>query len=215
MKATLAGCLAMAVAAPAWAGASFDCNKAATLVEKTVCADTNYLLAYRDGILGRLYVDLKKMGGHDDVLTGQKAWLKLRDACKADVNCLTQTYDERIAELAEAGGDVEHVTGAYGYSNKEYESSGELWLVREVDGSLTGRIETVTGPTAHICDVEFDQAQPHGKAWVWVDPDSDDEGKSCRVRLEGGARAFAVRSENCSIYCGVAGYFDDIYKRAQ
>ena len=215
MKAMLAGCLALAVATPAWADASFDCKKAATLVEKTVCADTNYLLAYRDGILGRIYADLKQAGGHDDTLAGQKAWLKSRNACKADVDCLAQSYDERIAVLAKAGGDAEHVTGTYHYNNKEYGSSGELWLVREMDGSLTGRIETVTGPTAHICDVEFDRAQLDGNAWVWVDPDADDQGNTCRVRLEGSARAFAVSSENCSIYCGVAGYFDDTYVRAE
>jgi uncharacterized protein len=213
MKIILAA-LFVVLTTPALAGdASFDCDEAQSLVEKTICADTNYVLAYRDGILGRLYASLKQAGGHDDVLEGQKSWLKSRDACKSDVDCLARRYDERIAILAEAGGDEDHLTGSYAYKNTEYDSNGELWLVRDPAGTLTGRLETVTGPNAHICDLEFDQAERHGNAWLWTDPDQDDEGNSCRVRLEGGASVFTLTSENCAIYCGVAGYFDDTYKR--
>lgn len=77
-------------------GASFDCAKAATRVEKQVCADPG--VAQLDEALGNEY---RAAVAHGDasLKTSQQAWLKqVRDAC-ATLDCLRDAYEARIEQL--------------------------------------------------------------------------------------------------------------------
>lgn len=215
MRVVLAGFLLSALAAPAFADASFDCAKAGTAVEKEICKDANYDLGERDKVLARLYVGLKRAGGHDAVLKQQGAWLKKRDACGPKPECLSRRYDERIAELAEAAGDEAHVTGTYSYSLAEDTDFGTAFVARMADGNLTAMISTVSGPTFHICELSFDGARPHNSGWQWVDSEEAYEGGHCTVNLLPGRDTLAISSENCSLYCGARGFFDQTYRRAE
>jgi hypothetical protein len=80
--------------------AGFDCAKAATRVEKTICDDAN--LSELDTRLTQLYTGtLAELSGRDRdrVKQEQQQWLKQRNAC-ADSQCLTGSYEKRIPELA-------------------------------------------------------------------------------------------------------------------
>lgn len=82
---------------PAFA-ASFDCRQASTNVEKTVCADGE--LSKLDDRLGAVYVQRLKAAASPHLERDkQRAWLKERNAC-TDRQCLRQSYEERLAELA-------------------------------------------------------------------------------------------------------------------
>ncbi len=173
---------------------SFDCAKAATPVEKILCTDEGSLAAARDGILGEYYKALKDMGGHEAVLAGQPAWLRKRDLCGTNIECLERAYDQRLAELAKAAGDEQGVTGSYTYNYpdegaEEDTDSGDLFAYRAIDGTLAGWIDTVSGPTFHTCGLEFDSAEAFGDAWLWTDSaeNKDYDGRICRVlfRLRG------------------------------
>ena len=201
---------------------SFDCAKAATPVEKTLCTDEGSLAAARDGILGEYYKALKGMGGHDAVLAGQSAWLKKRDQCGTNINCLERAYDRRLAELAKSAGDEQGVTGSYGYDYpdngaEENTDSGDLFAYRDVDGTLTGWLDSVSGPTFHTCGVEFESAEAFGDAWLWTDSaeNKDYDGRICRVlfRMVGGK--LRVDSIGCGNYCGARGHFDETYVKAK
>ncbi len=87
--------------APAQA-ASFDCAKAATVVEKTICGDAG--LSRLDEALGESYAEALAQAADPAALKSeQRAWLReTRDAC-ADVACLKAVYEVRIAVLAIAG----------------------------------------------------------------------------------------------------------------
>ena len=79
--------------------ASFDCSKAATPVEKMICA--NQRVSDLDEYLGRYYsaarADLGRGGAC--LVPGQKDWLRgVRNACK-DATCLERVYLQRLAEL--------------------------------------------------------------------------------------------------------------------
>lgn len=80
--------------------ASFDCNKAGTQVEKAICADLE---------LGRLDEDLmaayKKVASTER--TAQRAWLKHRNACGPNVQCLKSLYEERVAKLQRMAGQAQ------------------------------------------------------------------------------------------------------------
>ena len=211
-------CFLLFAATPALAqeGPSFDCARASTPTEKAICEDEQGGLAIKDRVLSRLYASLKDQGSHDAVLKRQSAWLEERDGCGGDADCISVAQMERLAELAEAAGDAS-VTGSYSYGTGEDTNFGSLWAAREADGSLTGGISTVSGPTYHLCNVEFEQADAVGNAWVWDGPQdaADGERKSCRILVRPEGAALRVDSTNCRYYCGARGYFDETYARAK
>lgn len=93
-------------AAPAASGPSrpgFDCGKAATSVERMICADPS--LGEKDRQVSNTYrtwLQRVKSGDMidplDEIIADQKAWVQRRNAC-TNPACVSQSYDERIAEL--------------------------------------------------------------------------------------------------------------------
>jgi uncharacterized protein len=87
--------------------ASFDCDKASTRAEKTVCASPalgakDVTLAAYFQLLLRLKPSTAGMAYRefDDTLrSSQHQWLLERDACQADAACLDRIYDRRIEAL--------------------------------------------------------------------------------------------------------------------
>jgi uncharacterized protein len=79
-------------------GASFDCTRAGTRVEKMICADAE--LSRLDSELGTLYGDLRRNAGSNEATLkrDQRIWLKERNAC-TDSACLAKAYRERIGQL--------------------------------------------------------------------------------------------------------------------
>lgn len=84
------------------AAASFDCAKARTRVENTIC--NNSQLNEADEQLGKAYLSLRKLlppAQANALRQEQRTWLEQRDSeCLAtEVDCLTQKYEDRIAML--------------------------------------------------------------------------------------------------------------------
>jgi uncharacterized protein len=82
--------------------ASFDCGKAGTLVEQTVC--TNKQLSDLDSSVGAAYKNaLKNASNQNDIKNRQRDWLQLeRNNCR-DIACLKSAYTSRLAELNKKG----------------------------------------------------------------------------------------------------------------
>jgi uncharacterized protein len=202
-------------------GPSFDCAKAATPVEKTICKDE--FLGFRDGALGRLY------SGLQDALTGQArgalrreqiAWLKARGrACgkvgeDARSNCLTKLYDERLGALNRRMGRAGLGPGARGlasvagrYRKSATGFSGDITIVEMPKGPAWVEIFTIAGPTAHFCTLSTKQARRTGATLSW----RDSEEPKCSVSLTfKGGTVRAKATEACRTYCGARGYFEDI-----
>jgi uncharacterized protein len=220
-----AGCIVLAlvlVPGPAAAAPSFDCGKAASAVEKALCLPENEDAAYRDAVLAALYKEMKEQGGYEEVLAGQPAWLKLRNACGADTACLTRQYDTRIAELAKVAGDETGVTGSYAYeikydpedtSTEPFSDVGDAFVYRDLAGQLHGYISTVSGPTFHICEIGLENAEAMGDAWLFTDSEEnkDYEGRLCRVLIRQEKQSLRIDSIGCGNWCGARGYFDNTY----
>ncbi|MBP2168771.1 uncharacterized protein YecT (DUF1311 family) [Erwinia toletana] len=84
---------------------SFNCEKASTPAEKTICS--NYQLAAWDTSVNHSYQTTRKMAkeiGGNDILKqiegSQKIWLKSRDTCTSDQQCLQQSMSDRLETLA-------------------------------------------------------------------------------------------------------------------
>lgn len=73
---------------------SFDCHKAGTASEHAICNSPE--LSRLDRKMVQLY---RKKPKSKYLKETQRAWLKRRNKCAADVTCLTRAYQERITEL--------------------------------------------------------------------------------------------------------------------
>ncbi|MPW44548.1 lysozyme inhibitor LprI family protein [Acinetobacter guerrae] len=80
--------------------ASFSCEKAKTATEKAICqnrslndADVKMVTTYN------IVIHALPMGGRDAEKGAQYQWLKQRDSCRANVNCIAQRYSERQKHL--------------------------------------------------------------------------------------------------------------------
>lgn len=214
----------VAMAATVQAEPSFDCTKAATNVEKALCLPENHNAAYRDSVLAELYKAMKEQGGYDEVLAGQSAWLKARNACGGSHDCLLKSYDDRIIELAKAAGDETGVTGSYSYEIKydsedtntePFSDAGDAFVYRDLAGELNGFISTVSGPTFHTCDIGIEEAEVIGDAWLFTDSEEnkDYEGRLCRVLIRQERQSLRIDSIGCGNWCGARGYFDNTYSK--
>ena len=80
--------------------ASFNCERARTQDELTICATLK--LNDQDVRMAQLYdvaQRLVAMGARGAIQKDQQAWLKTRRACGADRTCLGRAYTRRIAAL--------------------------------------------------------------------------------------------------------------------
>lgn len=97
----LAVILLLAASTPITYGASFDCAKAATKVERLVCADPQ--LSEMDSELDRSYGKAREserlLNNKDRLREYQAAWLRdIRNRCP-DLKCLKAVYEQRIMQL--------------------------------------------------------------------------------------------------------------------
>ncbi len=76
--------------------ASFNCQKASTLVETSICQSGE--LSLLDEKLAKLYQQALKNSNSEVVKQKQMEWLKERNRCQTE-NCLKKLYQSRIAEL--------------------------------------------------------------------------------------------------------------------
>ncbi|MBX8469437.1 lysozyme inhibitor LprI family protein [Pseudomonas sp. RIT778] len=75
-----------------------DCTKAASVVEKAICADKP--LYELDARMGAAYRKLMKAApAQAEVKKAQRQWLKERDRCGEEVSCLSQRYQDRLQVL--------------------------------------------------------------------------------------------------------------------
>ena len=95
--------LLLSVGTPAMA-ASFDCQKASTPVERAICANPE--LSELDSTLGAHYSRaIAKLAPdqRDALRTGQRTWLKARNACVAEPDklaaCLQPLLSQRVVEV--------------------------------------------------------------------------------------------------------------------
>jgi uncharacterized protein len=76
-----------------------DCSKAATAVENAICADKG--LYEQDVKMGAVYGNLIKSAPDQkpEIKNAQRLWLKARNQCAEDIDCLNQRYRERLESL--------------------------------------------------------------------------------------------------------------------
>jgi uncharacterized protein len=94
-------CAALPIAVPLAAhAAGMNCERAASVTEKAICADPELL--ERDSKLAESYAKVLNAdpAQSDAVRQSQRAWLQVRNRCGANQACLLNAFDERSAALS-------------------------------------------------------------------------------------------------------------------
>lgn len=140
MRLYAASLLLMMIAGVDALAASFDCTKAASKVEKLICADAQ--LSAQDETLAAVYRQAAQLTpGEAEPKLSQRAWLKQRNAC-ADVDCVAQAYRQRIAELEDALGqdlNADAIAGTYARRDPDFpeeHAPAEITLTALPDGRV-------------------------------------------------------------------------------
>ncbi len=211
-------------------GASFDCAKAATAVEKQICDD--WTLSAFDLWVAQLYKGLRERldGAGQERLKGeQRAWLKeernpcagakAQDASTPDSaavwSCLYGAYETRAIQLAQTleaalyGSDPEGPWSG-SYAMDDGYSSASLLLLQMADESVNLQLSSVSGPSYHICELTSGGAQHGPDLLLYRDP--DEPGCSITLaRVGDGSGDLKVSAAGCELYCGANGYFTGTY----
>lgn len=129
--------------------ASFDCNKASSTIEKTICTDKT--LGNLDDSLQQTYKKALENSQNANALkTSQLEWLKNVRNCCTDNNCLNHAYISRLAEL-----DKQAVTTQPSLKAGEYLTEGGwgyLKISADKKASVHFSIEAMGG-NGHSCSL--------------------------------------------------------------
>ncbi len=159
------------VAAPALAqpAPSFDCTKARTAPEKTICGD--FSLSWQDNQLNRLYGDVRQLlaeSARTVLRDEQRAWVAKRNACGASGDCIGKLSSQRLMALSTLV-KPQPLTGSFKYA--ETDVVGVMDVVEFPGKRAAGYIETVNNSTTHTCTVDMSDMTVDGQTLTWSDPE--------------------------------------------
>lgn len=153
---------------------SFDCAKATSHAERTICLPDNRDLADADRLLAKTFVQARSKNAQ--LVTEQRQWLRQRDACMGQefpADCLRSAYAERQGQLLGALGESDWLKPGEGalFIDDELPASeamrqtplfarlapllaqasmGYAYVERTADGRYEASGESV-GANAHTC----------------------------------------------------------------
>ncbi|MDU8914044.1 hypothetical protein [Aestuariicoccus sp. MJ-SS9] len=191
-------------------GASFDCAKASTAVEQTICDDAYSMLMDRE--ISRQFSALRSK--HPGVVDAQKNWLKQRDRCQDDRVCLWTALARRWVALGrqiEEDLGVPELSGVYDYVVRPEEIVGDLTLAAGPRGDYGFYISTVTLRHGHLCEVMGANASRAGAGEVsWPIPETDRT--MTLTPGDGGVVTLAIEYDDERSFCGARAYFSGPYR---
>lgn len=150
-----------------------------------------------------------------DLVSRQRAWLKQRNRCGSNFDCLQKAYADRIGAISS---QVIWGSTTGRWAIQKAGVGGGAMFVQHSDGSLAALFETVATAvrTTPQCVVEFDRAEAAGQGWAWSDrnePDRSDQ--PCELTIQGYDEGYSVEgNQACTFYCGMRATFTGIYLRA-
>lgn len=216
--------------------ASFDCNKAATWVEKTICSNAD--LSVLDEKMANKYKDdvASSDGNEPYVKAMQKQWLQYQRNTCATAECLIREHKERLTGEYEYGVFEDYTVDynlkglpteqAFGEFGKEVtvsvynpDSPNQRDIFKETNSLTIHKIPTkpylsiIDGDfvftNAHMCYLNDEKAVWSENHWVI---NNDELHDSCELRLytvNGKLLIKDIDNQCRKIYCGMRGYFDD------
>lgn len=193
--------------------ASFDCKKASTAVEKSICANPE--LSFLDEILTSTYQKVIDVAtDRSGVHRYQREWLtKIRDACQ-DEGCLKNTYIARYRELSKIA-FKKPGTGVYRCSfRKNLTDNSDLGIIFEISDGVVNNFYAATTVSSPDLALGYSNTciqhagnfvQTHGDgAYVlqyFSHGNQYGESPSCQVRIAKRNSKLHVYTSNCRSVC--------------
>ena len=187
--------------------ASFDCSKASSPVEKTICADKQLsdldellLLSYKKALVGSANATALK--------AEQQAWLKKERNVCADKACLTQAYTSRLATLNEQVATAAPQSPLQPGEYLTEKGWGQLTITQDKNAGLRFSIEAMGG-NGHSCQLAG--AIHDGKS---IPDEQDAGGEQCVVSFSAKGDNIEVTPNSeapCRYFCGMRASFDGLY----
>lgn len=180
--------------------ASFDCKKATTLVEHSICNDST--LSKLDEKLASTYKQsLKDTKDVDKLKQEQRDWIDYnRNLCDS-VDCLKEEYTKQIAYLNThlKPKDIHNISGYY--------KLGEASV--SIESDLMFDFFNVAGAGANFCFIEQEQFKKVDNKFIW------DDKENCKIVIEKiDNSSIRLSSTDCSYYCGMnVDVKDGVYKK--
>lgn len=185
-------------------GASFDCNKASSVIEKVICTDKT--LGDLDDSLQQTYKKaLENSQDTNTLKTGQLEWLKnVRNRC-SDKDCLTQVYTSRLMELNKQTKTIEALKAG------EYLTEGGWGYLKisEDEKALTHFSIEAMGGNGHSCSLAG--VIREGKS---IPDEQEGNEPKCVVNFvvkKNGVEVTPQDSSVCSYFCGMRAQFEGLY----
>lgn len=196
--------------------ASFDCNKASTPVEKTICANPE--LSKLDESLSIEYKKALETNDNGPLILDQKNWLKNERAACKDATCLQQAHRKRINTLQQWNTYTnvpDNIDGNYVLIRNNVIFNGKDWdpikttdcllLKRGKDNEVEFRFNLIQ-TNAHLCTMsgiataEADQLKYFS--------DSADGENECQLSIKFKSNTIElidIGNQCRQLYCGARG----------
>lgn len=186
--------------------ASFNCKKASTFIEHTICNDSE--LSKLDEQLASAYKKVfNSLSDKTDLKKDQLDWLKNnRDKCMS-LECLKTSYINRVLYLTNYD-NRDSQTNAVAISSNDIAGlykKGSASL--EVNQDLSFNYSFVNERNGNMCLIEDEKFQYINNNLIWKSPDYD-----CSINLSkqnSNSIELVSSGEECYSYCGHNAYIDD------
>jgi len=136
---------------------SFDCCKATTASEKAICSDSD--LAELDKKLAETYSEIISNANSDtkeNIQQAQKGWLKERNNCSSDIQCLKKSYNSRILVLEKT--NTEFTDTRDGKKYPIVQIGKRVWMAENLNYNARG---------SKCYDNDESNCQKYGRLYNW------------------------------------------------
>ena len=189
--------------------ASFDCKKASTFIENTICNDTE--LSKLDEQLAAAYKKVfKSLSDKTDLKKDQFDWLKnTRDKCMS-LECLKTSYINRVLYLTNYDNrDAQTNTSSSDVIAGLYKKDSAFL---EVNQDLSFNYNSVNERNGNMCLIEDEKFKLVNGDFVWNSKEN-----SCEITLSNRNKNSVnlnVAGSECNYYCGHNAYIiDGVYTK--
>ncbi len=173
--------------------ASFNCKKAGTFIEHTICGDDK--LSKLDEDLAKAYKKARKNGDAKAIKKEQRKWLKTtRKSCK-NVKCLRKVYAQRVDEL---NGNTKS-SSAPTWAGKYNKGDADLSIEKDLSFMYVA-MNPAKG--FNMCNIEGKFSQQRDTLSF------SDNGCSVKIKSLNHS-TLAVKISNCDDFCGRGIYIID------
>ena len=189
--------------------ASFDCKKASTFIENTICNDTE--LSKLDEQLAAAYKKVfKSLSDKTDLKKDQFDWLKNnRDKCMS-LECLKTSYINRVLYLTNYDNRDSQTNTSSSEAIAGLYKKGSAFL--EVNQDLSFNYNSVNERNGNMCLIEDEKFKLENGDFVWNSKEN-----SCEITLSNGNKNSVnlnVAGSECNYYCGHNAYIiDGVYTK--